>query len=128
MAFKWASKKPNEGIATIYDSNITLNKSASAHFDRAYNVLLGIDRDRKRIAIKPVTKQEYERGTIPDEKRHKITVRPSYARVCNKRFMQEVAEIAGLNLEKHNAYKFKTLWSKEDDALIVDLNQPGEVM
>jgi hypothetical protein len=58
MAFKWASKKPNEGIATIYDSNITLNKSASAHFDRAYNVLLGIDRDQKRIAIKPVTKQE----------------------------------------------------------------------
>lgn len=128
MSFKWTSKKPNEGVVTLYDSNITLNKSASAHFDHAYSVLLGIDRDAKRIAIKPITKQESERGVIPDEKRHKITVRPSYARVCNKKFMQEVAELANLNLEKHNAYKFKTQWSKEEDALIVDLTKTGEVM
>ncbi len=127
MSFIWASKKPNEGIATLYESNITLNKSASSHFDHAYNVLLGLDYDQKRIALKPITKQEYERGAIPEEKRHKITVRPSYARVCNKKFMKEVAELADLDLNDNQAYKFKTLWSKKDQALIIDLNQPWEV-
>lgn len=126
MSFTWTSKKPNEGIATLYESNITLNKSASVHFDHAYNVLLGIDYDNKRLAVKPVSKQEYERGAIPEEKRHKITVRPSYARVCNKKFMKEVAELAQLDLNDNNAYKFKAMWSNQDHALIIDLNQPEE--
>ncbi|MFH5881933.1 MAG: hypothetical protein ACNA7U_04955 [Candidatus Izemoplasmataceae bacterium] len=128
MSFVWASKKPNEGVATLYESNITLNKSASTHFDHAYNVLLGIDYERKRIAVKPISKQEYERGAIPEEKRHKITVRPSYARVCNKKFMKEVAELASLDLNDNQAYKFKTIWSKADQALIIDLTQPEEVL
>ena len=126
MSFTWASKKPNEGIATLYESNITLNKSASVHFDHAYNVLLGIDHQNKRVAVKPISKQEYERGAIPEEKRHKITVRPSYARVCNKKFMKEVADLAQLELNDNNAYKFKAMWSNQDHALIIDLNQPEE--
>ncbi len=126
MSFIWASKKPNEGLATLYESNITFNKSASSHFEKAYNVLLGIDYDKKRIAVKPISKQEYERGAIPEEKRHRIIVRPTYARVCNKKFMKEVATMADLDLNDNQAYKFKTLWSKEDKALIIDLNRPEE--
>ncbi|MFW6298689.1 MAG: hypothetical protein ACOC14_03310 [Bacillota bacterium] len=128
MGFKWTSRKPNKGKATLYESNITLNKSASSHFEHAYNVLLGLDKDTKRIAIKPVTKQEYERGIIPEEKRHKITVRSSYARVSNKRFMEEVSAVAGLDLHENNAIKFDTMWSDEDDALIIDLTQKGETL
>ena len=126
MSFVWTSKKPNEGIATLYENNITLNKSACSHFDHAYNVLLGIDYDQRRVAVKPITKQEYERGAIPEEKRHKITVRPSYARVCNKKFMKEIADLADLKLQDNQAHKFKTLWSQKDHALIIDLNQPRE--
>lgn len=126
MAFVWASKKPDSGIATLYESNITLNKSASTHFENAYNVLLGLDHETKRIAVKPISKQEFERGAIPEEKRHKITVRPSYARVCNKKFMREVSEVAGLDLNENKAFKFKAEWSKADKALIIDLRQPEE--
>lgn len=123
MAFEWTSRKPTEGIATLYASNITLNKSASSHFEHAYNVLLGLDRENKRIAIKPITKQEVERGAIPEEKRHKITVRPSYARVCNKKFIEEAAKAAMIDLKENNAVKFKTLWSPEHHALIIDLSE-----
>lgn len=128
MSFVWASRKPNEGLATLYENNITLNKSASSHFDNAHSVLLGLDHERQRIAVKPITKQELERGIIPEEKRHKITVRPSYARVCNKKFMQEVARLMELNLVDNTAYKFRTLWSKSDHALIIDLTQHEEVL
>ncbi len=124
MSFIWVSKKPKEGIATLYESNITLNKSASSHFDHAYSVLLGLDLESKKIAVKPVSKEENELGVIPEEKRHKITVKPSYARVCNKKFMKEISDLIGINLTDKKSFKFKTNWSHEDLALIIDLNHP----
>jgi len=123
MSFIWASKKPKEGIATLYESNITLNKSASSHFDHAFSVLLGLDTEELRIAVKPITKEEHELGAIPEEKRHKITVKPSYARVCNKKFMKEVSALIGIDLADNRSFKFKTNWSKEDSALVIELNQ-----
>lgn len=123
MSFEWTSKKPNDGIATLYESNITLNKSASSHFDHAYSVLLGLDRDGLLVAVKPISKEEFQLGAIPEEKRHKITVKPSYARVCNKRFMKEISEVANIDLIDNKSFKFKTTWSKEDHALIIDLNK-----
>ena len=124
MSFDWVSKKPKDGVATLYESNITLNKAASSHFDHAYIVLLGLDRDHQRIAVKPITKEEYQLGAIPEEKRHKITVKPSYARVCNKKFMKEIASLINIRLGDNSSHKFKTKWSKEDSALIIDLNLP----
>ena len=124
MSFVWVSKKPKDGVATLYESNITLNKSASSHFDHAFSVLLGLDLDSKQIAVKPITKQESELGAIPEEKRHKITVKPSYARICNKKFMKEIASLVGVDLTNNKSFKFKTNWSKDDSALVIDLNNP----
>lgn len=124
MSFIWASKKPNDGIATLYVSNITLNKAASSHFEHAYNVLLGLDPATKKIAVKPISKEESDIGAIPEEKRHKITVRSSYARICNKKFLKEVADLAKIDLKDNNSYKFKAAWSKEDSLLVIDLTQP----
>ena len=126
MSFVWASKKPKDGVATLYESNITLNKAASTHFERAYSVLLGIDENKMRIAVKPISKEEVDSGKIPEEKRHKITVRPSYARVSNKKFMKEVSQVANLDLAQKNAYKFSATWSREDSALIIDLKHMEE--
>ena len=123
MSFVWASKKPKDGVATLYESNITLNKSASSHFDHAYNVLLGLDIEGKKIAVKPISKDESQVGGIPAEKKHKITVKPSYARVCNKKFMREIADLIKIDLTDNNSFKFKTNWSEEVHALIIDLNQ-----
>ncbi len=124
MSFIWASKKPNDGVATLYESNITLNKAASSHFDHAYNVLLGLDTTSKKVAVKPISKEEFDIGAIPAEKRHKITVRSSYARVCNKKFLKEVANLADLDLSDNNSYKFNANWDNENGLLIIDLNQP----
>ena len=124
MSFIWASKKPNDGVATIYESNITLNKAASSHFEHAYNVLLGLDVAQQKVAIKPVTKEEFDIGAIPEEKRHKITVKPSYARVSNKKFIKELAEVAGIDLQEGQSFKFKTYWEKKENLLVIDLNHP----
>lgn len=123
MSFVWTSKKPKDGVATLYESNITLNKSASSHFDHAYSVLLGLDITGKKVAVKPISKDESQVGGIAAEKKHKITVKPSYARVCNKKFMREIADLINIDLTDNNSFKFKTNWSEEVHALIIDLNQ-----
>ena len=126
MSFIWASKKPNDGIATFYESNITLNKAASSHFESAYNVLLGLDPKTRKVAIKPITKEEFDIGAIPQEKRHKITVKASYARVSNKKFIKEVAALADIDLSDNNSFKYKANWVPEDSILVIDLEQPEE--
>ena len=124
MSFIWASKKPKDGVATLYENNITLNKAASSHFEHAYNVLLGLDADSLKIAVKPVSKEQFDIGSVPEEKRHKITVKSSYARVSNKKFLKEVAELANIDLTDNNSFKFKANWSKDEHLLVIDLNQP----
>ncbi|XFA98370.1 hypothetical protein ACAG96_05760 [Candidatus Izemoplasma sp. B36] len=122
--FIWASKKPLDEIATIYEANITLNKSATGYFENAYVVLLGLDRDKKLIAIKPVTKEEISMGYIPKEQQHNITVKSSYSRICNKLFVKEVSDLVGLKfIEHHQSYKFKASWNKEENVLVIDLNK-----
>lgn len=121
--FIWVSKKPLDDIATLYEGNITLNKSATSYFESAYVVLLGLDRDQLLIAIKPVTKEEIGLGYIPDEQQHNITVKSSYSRISNKLFLKEVADLIGLDFKSTQAFKFKAYWNKKDNALIIDLNK-----
>lgn len=119
--FVWASKKPLDDIATLYEANITLNKSATTYFENAYVVLLGLDRTNKRIAVKPITKEEAQLGFIPEEQRHNITVKSSYSRICNKSFLVEVSELMGLKFGNNESYKYKAVWNDKDNALIIDL-------
>jgi len=119
--FVWASKKPLDDIATLYEANITLNKSATSYFENAYVVLLGLDLQNKLIAIKPVTKDEVSLGFIPEEQQHNITVKSSYSRICNKLFLKEVSDLIGLEFNSTQAYKFRAEWNTKDNALLIDL-------
>jgi hypothetical protein len=119
--FVWASKKPLDDIATLYEANITLNKSASTYFENAYVVLLGLDRVNKLIAVKPISKEEVSLGYIPEEQRHNITVKSSYSRICNKSFLLEVSELMDLKFGNNESYKYKAIWNEKDSALIIDL-------
>ena len=122
--FEWASKKPLDEVATIYNANITLNKSATGYFENAYVVLLGLDRENNLIAIKPITKEEISMGYIPKEQQHNITVKPSYSRICNKLFVKEVSDLIGLEfVEHHQSYKFKASWDQKENVLVINLNE-----
>jgi hypothetical protein len=124
--FEWVSRKKVDEIATIYETNITLNKSATSYFEKAYVVLLGIDKEKKLIAIKPIRRDETELEFISKDQRHNITVKSSYSRISNKRFIEDVSELIHLDFEENNYYKFEAYWSESDQALIIDLNK-GEM-
>lgn len=117
MMFSWVSKKSVTGFSTIYESNITLNKQASLHFEDAYKVMLGITDDEKSIAIKPLSKTECELGHIPEDNMYKISVRASYSRITNKRFVSNL----GLDFSEVSSYKFNTIWDDKEQVLIISI-------
>ncbi|MFW5888868.1 MAG: hypothetical protein ACOCUD_00655 [Bacillota bacterium] len=121
--FEWISRKKVDEVATIYETNITLNKSATSYLEKAYVVLLGLDKERHLIAIKPLRKGQTELEYVPKEQRHNITVRSSYSRISNKRFIQEISDLINLDFTKNNFYKFDAYWNDSEQALIIDLNK-----
>lgn len=125
--FRWANKDQGSKLVTLYDSNITLNKGASVHFNHAYSVMLGLDEDGKRLAIKPINKTDFERGDIPREKLYRISIRSSYSRISNKTFLTDLSQFLKLNFEQQKMFKFHCEWSESDKSLIVDFNRPEEV-
>lgn len=120
MSFTWFNEKPKEVIVTLASGHITLNKQGSLLFEHAYNVLLGVDHTTHRIAIKPLDKDESMSQIYPNNKKYKITVRSSYARITNKAFMEEISMLTGMNL-KETPVKFPATWDTKDQILVIDL-------
>ncbi|MBU1141682.1 MAG: hypothetical protein KKG64_04085 [Firmicutes bacterium] len=122
MEITWFNEKPKDCIVTLAAGNITLNKPATTFFESAYSVMLGIDKANKLIIVKPLSKADALRHDIAENKKYRITVRSSYSRVTNKAFMEEISELANLNLE-FETHKYKANWNSKDQILIVDMKE-----
>ncbi|MBU1094026.1 MAG: hypothetical protein KKH01_06160 [Firmicutes bacterium] len=122
MEITWFNEKPKDCIVTLAAGNITLNKPATVYFENAYSVMLGFDKAKKLIVVKPLNKTDAIRHDIPENQKYRITVRSSYSRVTNKAFMEEMSELANLNLE-FETHKYKANWNSKDQLLIVDMKE-----
>ena len=96
MSIQWFSKKESNQVATIYDSNITLNKISSDYFNKAYEVMLGFDEPQQEVVIKPLDKETVQLGHIPSDQRSPISVWESSARIANKAFIKQLSQQTGL--------------------------------
>ncbi len=122
MDITWFNEKPKDLIVTLAKGNLTLNKPATTFFENAYSVMLGYNKDQKTIFVKPLDKEHALRHDIPDSNKYRITVKSSYSRVTNKAFMDEISEIAKIDLGS-DAKKFKASWLEKEQILIVDLKE-----
>ena len=122
---KWfdIDKKNKNCIATIYDTNITLNKHACDLIDSAYTVMLGIDYDNKALFIKPLNKDVATRGDIPSTSQYNITIRSSYGRISNVDFIKEIKGVLGIDSLKINPKKFNVEFNKTNNILKIDLTK-----
>ena len=110
-------------IATIYDSNITLNKYACDLISNAYSVMLGIDYDNKLLFIKPLNKDIATRGDIPASSQYNITIRSSYGRISNVDFVKEIKGILGITSLKDEPKKFNVDYLDNNSTLRIDLKK-----
>jgi hypothetical protein len=122
---KWfdTERKSKTCVATIYDSNITLNKHACDLIDNAYTVMLGLDYDKKMLFIKPLSKDAATRGDIPASIQYNITIRSSYGRISNVDFIKEIKGIIGVDSFKANPKKFNVEYSSSMNTLTIDLTK-----
>ena len=122
---KWfdMDKKAKNYIATIYDSNITLNKHACDLIESTYTVMLGIDYVNKALFIKPLNKDVATRGDIPSSSQYNITIRSSYGRISNVDFVKEIKGILGIDSLKTNPKKFNVEFIETNKILKIDLTK-----
>lgn len=88
--YEWINGNTYLVQATFSPSNITLNNAAKSHFENCRYVRIGLDREKKKVAIMPVEKKDIERCRIPIEQLQKISIGKSYARISNKMLMHEI--------------------------------------
>jgi len=122
MEITWFNEKPKDCIVTLAPGNITLNKPATTFFESAYSVMLGIEKTKQLIIIKPLSKADAMKHDIPESNKYKITVRSSYGRVTNKAFVEELSELFNIELGAV-AKKYKATWDHKNELMVVDLKE-----
>lgn len=123
MKYQWISKNEEVGIVSVYENNLTLNRTCSKNFETAKRVLLGIDSESGEIAIKPISRSEIEKNIYDEDLLYRITVRSSYARISNKKYVGNIMEVFNFQLNGQQSKKFKARWDHHDKLLIVDMKE-----
>ena len=121
--FTWVKGNAYTPVATLYANNITVNQAAAALVQDARWVMLGLDHDNKRVAIRPVSKQEIDRKQVMLQQLHKVSLGKGYARISNKQVMEE---IAGMLKQSLNGDKFEAVYDEASNLLVIELMKQRE--
>ncbi len=120
MSVEWFTRSTN-GLATIYETNITLNTVASNHFKNSFGALIGYDKNSSDLLIKSISKEEVTMGIYNEDEIHKISVKPSYGRISGKQIIHHLCQLFPLDFSNNAFHKFECEWSVEDKTLKVKL-------
>lgn len=121
---EWWTSREKRGQATLYNSNITLNKIASVPFEFAYRVQVGMD-ENKNIIIEPISKERVERGDMDEYNLLEIKIKSSYSRICSTGLMSFISKAIGVSLGK-DPIRYETEWKEEDNHLIIFSGKENE--
>lgn len=119
MSFVWAKSEVSNMSATLYDTNITLNRAACLPFQDYRYVLLGHDEQLQQIAIKPVSKEDYELNIYPKSQIHKFSLGKSYGRISNKHFMKLISDL--FELDYQSGIKYDAHYDEASQIMIIQL-------
>lgn len=119
--FEWVKGNAYTMIVTLYPNNFTLNNVAAAYFDDIRWCCIGLDRENRRVAIRPVTKREVDLKLIPLEQLHKVSMGKGYARISNKALIEEITQLTGIEC---SGLKVAAQFDEREKMLIIDLNEP----
>ncbi len=122
MEIKWFSKNMQK-VATIYETNITLNTVASSYFKDAYTTMIGYEKKSNSIIIKPVSKDELNLGLYKQSETHKISIKPSYGRINGKKIVENITTFHPLDFSLNNHYKYECEWDNNKNLLKIFLDK-----
>ena len=117
MKITWFDAKERQGQASLTTSYITLNAVASVPFEYAYKVQVGVD-EGGNVVVAPLSKERVLRGDLDEYQLQAIALKKSYARICNRELMRQIAQEAKLELSDQ-AQSFETEWNEGENWLLV---------
>lgn len=118
---EWFSKSQKEMIATIHNTNITINKPGVDALSSAYAAMLGIDENQKVVAIKPLTKDEYDSGLYEKDLMFVLTGGSSYTRVSSSDFVHRLGGVLGTDFSSPRKYSCE--YDKDEKLLRIDVRE-----
>lgn len=121
MAIKWLTTKEKNGVASLYNTNITLNTVASVPFEFAYRCQVGIT-EEGNLVIEPLSKERVLRGDLDEYAVLKISVKPTYSRISSTSLMNKISEYIGRELTD-KPLKFETVWDEKENILTILINK-----
>lgn len=121
---EWFSKSSKEMIATIHNTNITVNKPGVDVLSSAYAAMIGFDEEKKIVAIKPLSKDEYESGLYPKELLFPLTGSNSFTRVSSKDFIQHIKEATHDDFSSPK--KYFCSYDQKEKLLSIDMNKEAK--
>ena len=117
MGIHWFEARERVGQASLTESYITLNSVAALPFRYAYQVQVGVD-EKKNVMVAFLSKERVLRGDLDEYALENISVKKSYARVCSRELMKEIARETGLSLDA-TAISFETSWDDVKNILTI---------
>ena len=116
---KWFNVKDRNGVASLYNNNITLNTAAMSPLDFAYKMQVGVD-DNQNIIIKPLSRDVVESGILDECCLLNLEFHKSFARISSTQLLKQIAEEYHLTLSK-TPLQFNTKWDSVENVLIIDI-------
>ena len=120
--FQWFSKSEKNAIATIYSTNITINKPGVDILANSYAVMLGLDESNYKIALHPISQDDYESKKYPEENMFILSGGKSYVRVSSTDFVSKIGNLINHDFSK-STLKYKCYYDQKENLLIIDLRK-----
>lgn len=119
---QWFSKNEKKASATIYSTNITINKTGMDMISNAYAAMLGLDSDDGKIAIQPISKDDYDAKMYPEENMFILSGGKTYTRISSTDFVSKIGDFLEYDF-KSNPKKFSCYFDQHEGLLIIDLKK-----
>lgn len=117
----WIKGTTYNMIVTVSSKYITLNNSAAARFSNYKWCMIGIDKSKKKLCIKPISKNDIDLHLYPLENLHKLNFGNGYIRISSKAMLLALQEVVEQPLDMN--IKYKAYYNDNEDMLIVELDR-----
>lgn len=117
---EWVKGNAYTLVLTLYPNNITLNSSAATYFQDIRWCMVGVDKEKGQLAIRPITKREIDLQLISLDQLHKVSVGKGYARISSKVIIEE---IAGLIDQSISCLKINATFHEGEHMLVADFRE-----
>ena len=116
--YEWIKGSVYHMVITLYPTNITLNSSVVSKLEGVRWVMLGLDRENYKLAIKPIPKRDIDLKLVEMDQLHKVSIGNGYGRISNKAIMGEVSRLLDRDI---TGVKIEVIYDESEDMLIADL-------